>query len=821
MVRQKEFRVPYLGIDIGAELDILYGLNGEFSVLIDITNPVLRFGGDTVAYDNFHELFANLARVIGEGHVIQKQDIIYKADYHYQMADEYLQDSYNRHFEGRQYVKLQTVLTITRQVKKGAFFVHDKKSLAEFKITVAKVIGMLNSSGMKPRAMRDREINMFIMKIMAMQFGEESISLDNYHPTDTEVNIGAHSFRSVPLINIDQVDLPALLPTSVKLSEKESLKGFPTDVLSFLFKVPNCSSIVYNQILEIPSQTMTVRQMELKRKRHSGIPDPANNLCVEDISLLLDEVARDGRLLINAHFNIIVCAEKSLLNTAYNYIESALFRTGIIPSRNAYNQLELFRTALPGNAAELRKYDWFLTTAEAAICLLLKESLPKDEQSGFLVRFTDRSGIPIAIDLADLPMSSGRITNRNKFVLGPSGTGKSFFMNSLIEQYLLYNMDTVIIDTGHSYSGLCQYAGGRYITYSDNSPITMNPFAISEEEYNIEKKEFILVLILVCLKGPEGDASQLERDVISEVITSYYAKWFSMGESSGIKKLKFDSFYTYAIEKIPLIMKENAVPFDFEGFRFIMRKFCTGGEFGAILNEDADKSLLNERLVIFEIDSIKEHALLFAIVTLNIMDIFIQKMRYRNFLRKSLVIEEAWKAISSPLMVGFLVYVDKTVRKFWGELILVTQDLADVVGNAVVKDTIISSSDTVILLDQAKFRDNYNEIAAMLSISKTERNKIFSTNQLDNREGRSPFKEVYIRRGDVGEVYGVEVSLQQYLTYTTEKPEKLAVQNYLAKAGSYPKALEAFIDDLKSSGLFLGDFVKQVNSVDPGSLKNA
>lgn len=817
MVRQKEFRVPYLGIDIGSELDILYGLSGEFSVLIDITNPVLRFGGDTRAYDNFHELFSNLARVIGEGHVIQKQDIIYMAEYHYQMAGEYLQDSYNRHFEGRPYVKLQTVLTITRQVKKGAFFVHDKKSLAEFKITVAKVIGMLNSSGMEPRALREREINLFIMRIMSMQFGEESVSLDNYHPTDTEVNVGTRSFRSIPLINIDQVDLPAMLPTSVRLSDKESLKGFPTDMLSFLFKVPDCSSILYNQIIEIPSQTMTVRQMELKRKRHSGIPDPANKLCEEDISLLLDEVARDGRLLINAHFNIIVCAEKSLLNTAYNYIESALFRTGIIPSRNAYNQLELFRTALPGNAVELRKYDWFLTTAEAAICLFFKESLPRSEQSEFLVRFTDRSGIPIAIDPADL--STGRISNRNKFVLGPSGTGKSYFMNSLLEQYLLYNMDVVIIDTGHSYSGLNHYAGGRYITYRDDKPITMNPFAISEEEYNIEKKEFILVLILVCLKGPEGDASQLERDVISEVITSYYAKWFSMGESSGIKKLKFDSFYAYAIEKIPLIMKENAVPFDFEGFRFIMRKFCTGGEFGAILNEDADKSLLNERLVIFEIDSIKEHTLLFAIVTLNIMDIFIQKMRYRDFQRKSLVIEEAWKAISSPLMVGFLVYVDKTVRKFWGELILVTQDLADVIGNAVVKDTIISSSDTVILLDQAKFRDNYNEIAAMLSISKTERNKIFSTNQLDNREGRSPFKEVYIRRGDVGEVYGVEVSLQQYLTYTTEKPEKLAVQSYLAMAGSYPKALESFIGDFKNSGLSLGDFVKQVNSRASGSLK--
>ncbi|WP_426329087.1 TraG family conjugative transposon ATPase [Pedobacter sp. R-06] len=816
MVRQKEFRVPYLGIDIGAELDILYGLNGEFSVLIDITNPVLRFSGDPGAYNNFHEIFTSLARIIGEGHVIQKQDIIYRAEYEYKVADDYLQDSYNRHFEGRAYVKLQTVLTITRQVKKGAFFVHDKKSLAEFKITVAKVIGMLDTSGMEPRVLREREINLFIMRIMSMQFGEESVSLDNYHPTDTEVNIGARSFRSVPLINIDQVDLPALLPTFGKLSDKESLKGFPTDILSFLFKVPDCSAILYNQILEVPSQAMTVRQMELKRKRHSGIPDPANNLCVEDISLLLNEVARDGRLLINAHFNIIVCAEKPLLNRAYNYIESALFRAGIIPSRNAYNQLELFRTALPGNATELRKYDWFLTTAEAAICLFLKESLPKSEQSGFLVRFTDRMGIPIAMDPADLLMSSGRTTNRNKFVLGSSGTGKSFFMNSLLEQYLLYNMDIVIIDTGHSYSGLSQYAGGRYITYSDNSPITMNPFVISEEEYNIEKKEFILVLILVCLKGPEGDASQLERDVISEVITSYYAKWFSMGESSGIKKLKFDSFYAYAMEKIPMIMKEDNVPFDFEGFRFIMRKFCTGGEFGTILNEDADKSLLNERLIVFEIDSIKENALLFAIVTLNIMDIFIQKMRYRNFQRKSLVIEEAWKAISSPLMVGFLIYVDKTVRKFWGELILVTQDLADVVGNAIVKDTIISSSDTVILLDQAKFRDNYDEIAAMLSISMSERNKIFSVNQLDNHEGRSPFKEVYIRRGGVGEVYGVEASLPQYLTYTTEKPEKLAVENYLSRFGSYSDALEAFIGDFKSSGLSLGDFVKQVNSSSSG-----
>lgn len=810
MVKQSEFRIPYLGIDIGAEMDILYGLSGEFSALISIANPVERYDGDVKAYDAFHDIFCNLFRLIGEGYIIQKQDIISKSVYGYKVAKEYLQDSYNRHFDGRKYVRIETVLTITRPVKKGSLYVHDKRALIDFKMTIAKVMDMLGALAMEPRLLREREINRFIMKILAMDFSDESFSLDNYRPTETEVHTGERAFRSIPLINIDQVDLPAALQTSARLSSKESLKGFPVDLLSFLFKVPGCSLVVYNQLLEIPSQALTVRQMELKRKRHSGIPDPTNNICAEDISLMLDDVAREGRLLVNAHFSIILCAEKKKLNKAYNYVESALFRAGIIPSRNAYNQLELFRTALPGNAAELRRYDWFLTTAEAAICLLFKERLSRDEQSGFLVRFTGRDGIPLSMDPADLPMASGRISNRNKFVLGPSGTGKSFFMNSLLEQYLLYNMDVVIIDTGHSYSGLCHYLGGKYISYADHKPITMNPFAISEREYNIEKKDFLLTLILVCFRGSGGEVSQLERDVIAEVINAYYAEWFS-NENTAIRQLDFDSFYRFAMGKIPAIMNADTIPFDFEGFRFILRKFCRGGEFGTLLNEASDGSLINERFVVFEIDNVKDHPVLFPIVTLIIMDLFIQKMRSRDTQRKTLVAEEAWKAVSSPIMAGFLVFVYKTARKFWGEVILVTQDLADVIGNAIVKDTIISNSDTVILLDQNKFRDNYDDIAAMLSITESERNKIFSINQLENREGRGRFKEVYIRRGDRGEVYGVENSLEQYLAFTTEKPEKLAVESYFSLYGTYPLALDAFIADFRESGLELGAFVKKVN----------
>jgi len=796
------FNIPYSGVDKTGEYDLLIGLQGEFSVIISMVNPVIRYSAYPAGYDEFHNTLINIVKVLGDGYILQKQDIISRSGYHSKPAGEYLQKKYNAHFEGRECLKVDTYLTITRQVKKGAFYVYDAKALRDFRQAVGKVLDILQSA----LVLKENRINQLVMQMLSMDFKSRHISLNNLSPSDTEIRMGEKSARNITLVNIDSIDLPPEVGTHIELNEKESMRGFPVDFLSFLFKVPGCEVIIYNQVIEIPNQVMILRKLELKKKRHSGIPDPANLLCVEDIDLLLNDVARENQLLVNCHFNILVSAQEAALQKAANFIESSLFQLGIIPSKNAYNQLELFRSILPGNAVELKNYDWFLTTCDAAACFFFKESLPMDEPSDFLIRFTDRQGIPVGMDPADLPMRTGRINNRNKFVLGPSGSGKSFFMNGLIEQYMLYNMDVVIVDTGHSYSGLCSYYKGKYITYTDKTPITMNPFRITEEEYNIEKKDFLCTLIGVAWKGAEGSFSPVERDVVANVISAYYSKFFA---ENG--ELTFDTFYEFALEKIPEIKAEERIVFDFDEFRYVLKKFYKGGEFAPILNKEADKSLFTEHFIVFEIDSIKEHKILFPIVTLIIMDVFIQKMRYRSDRRKTLVVEEAWKAIASPLMAGYLLYLYKTVRKFWGEAIVVTQELGDIIGNAVVKDSIINNSDTICLLDQTKFKDNYNEIAALLSINETERRKIFTINQLDNTDNRGRFKEVYIRRGAVGEVYGVEVALEQYLTYTTEKPEKSAVESYTNKYGSYADGLDAFIHDFKLSKKSLPAFISQVN----------
>ena len=809
--QKNSFELPYAGIDQHNGLSLLYGLRGDYSIIFKIQNPVLQYAADPDGYNSYHGLLLNLVKILGEGYIIQKQEVFCRKQYQGKAAPEFLQEKYHQHFEGREYTAIHTYLIITRQVKRNAFYVFDQKALNEFKQAVLKTNDLLSGAGLNPSILEEKDIQHYVKRILGMSFSSDLITLDNLLSLDQELKMGGRTIRSISLIDTDLIDLPEQVATYTEKQEGQTKSTLPVDNFSFLHTVPGYDCIIFNQVLEIPQQRVTLNKLELKRKRHSGVPDPANNLCVEDIDQLLADVARDNQLLVNAHFNIMVCAQDDRISRAANYIEAALFQQGIIPSKNAYNQMELYRSVLPGNAVELQKYDWFLTTSDAALCFFFKEALLTDDPSDFLVRFTDRQGIPVAIDPSDLPMRQNRISARNRFCLGPSGSGKSYFINSLTEQYLLYNMDVVIVDTGHSYSGLCSYYNGKYITYTDKKPITMNPFQITETEYNIEKKDFLVTLISLLWKGAEGSISSVERDVISNVISAYYS--YGFGEVD--YPFCFNTFYDFALSKIPQIKQEERIPFDVDEFRYVLKKFSKGGEFQSILNEAADQSLFTERFIVFEIDSIKENRILFPIVTLIIMDVFIQKMRYRSDHRKCLIVEEAWKAIASPLMAGYLLYLYKTVRKFWGEAIVVTQELGDILGNAVVKDSILSNSDTIMLLDQSRFKDNYQEIAKLLSLSETEQKKIFTINQLDNKDGRGKFKEVYIRRGNTGEVYGVEVSIFQYLTYTTEKPEKSAVEKYVAIFHDYPAALTAFVNDLQTSGLKLEAFVKQVNKHGP------
>ncbi len=803
MLKKKPFKLGYVGVSKDT-YSVLYHKMGDYSVVLSLVNSVQKYCGDSAEYESFHGVFTNILKVLGEGYTIQKHDIFSKKTYKGKDATDYLGKKYFNHFKGRKYNDIETYLTITRTVTRSAFFQYDKRDFENFIKNITKVRSLLRDAGFLERPLENIEVELFIKRYLAVNFADDNYSIRNFKVTNEKFDFGATAMKVISLVDIDEVNLPNEILTHTNLNFGYK---FPVDLLSFLHTIPDCDTVIYNQVIRVPNQKREIIKLEGKKKKHSSVPDPANDLCVEDIDNVLALIARSNELLVYCHYDVILSGPEKGVELATNYLESHLFAFGLIPSMNSFNQKELFTASFPGHTHDLQEYDEFFTTSDPAVSLLYKEAPIQNEVSDFQIYLTDRKGLPVAIDTSDLPMETGRINNRNKFVLGPSGSGKSFFMNTMVKQYFEQDTDIILVDTGHSYSGLCEYYGGRYISYSEEKPITMNPFLVTREELNEEKKDFIKSLIALLWKGADGDISQMEDSMLIKVVADFYRDYFET--KTKVKSLNFNSFYDFSIDRIREIRDAQKLHIDVEEYAFILEKFYKGGEYDTILNSEVDSSLFDEKFIVFEIDNIKDNKVLFPITTLIIMDVFLQKMRHKSN-RKALIIEEAWKAIASKLMAGYILYVYKTVRKFWGEAIVVTQELEDIIGNEIVKNSIINNSDTIILLDQAKFKENYQEVANLLSLSKVEQNKIFTINNLENKDNRSRFKEVYIKRGSKGEVYGVEVSMEEYLTYTTEKREKQAIARYLEKYPDYTQAIDHFIIDLKQSGLSIPKFSAKV-----------
>ena len=423
-------------------------------------------------------------------------------------------------------------------------------------------------------------------------------------------------------------------------------------------------------------------------------------------------------------------------------------------------------------------------------------------------------------------------------------------MNSVVRQLHEQGTDVVMVDTGNSYEGLCEYFGGKYISYTEERPITMNPFRINREEMNVEKKGFLKNLVLLIWKGTQGTVTKTEDRLIEHVITEYYDAYFNgfegftpqqredlrkslviddrnssekrhesereravriegiIDEIEGrrkelkVEELSFNSFYEYSVQRIPDICEENRITgIDLSTYRYMMKDFYLGVNHEKTLNENMDSSLFDETFVVFEIDSIKDDPLLFPLVTLIIMDVFLQKMRIKKN-RKVLVIEEAWKAIASPLMAEYIKFMYKTARKFWASVGVVTQEIQDIIGSEIVKEAIINNSDVVMLLDQSKFKERFDTIKTILGLTDVDCKKIFTINRLENKEGRSFFREVFIRRGTTSGVYGVEEPRECYMTYTTERAEKEALKLYKRELQcSHQEAIEAYCRDWNTSGI--------------------
>ena len=723
----------------------------------------------------------------------------------------FLSRSFERHFNERPYLKHTCYLYLTKTTRernrmqsnfstlcRGHIIPKelDRETSAKFLEATEQFERIMNDSGfVRLRRLSTDEIvgtdgKAGLLERYFSLLPEDNATLQDIELSAREMRIGDNRLCLHTLS--DAEDLPGTVATDTRY---ERLSTDRSDCrLSFAAPVGlllSCNH-VYNQVIFLDDHDETLKRLEASARNMNSLAaySRSNAINREWIEMYLNEAHSQGLRSVRCHCNVMAWAEsESELKRIRNDVGSQLALMGCTPHHDTVDMPVLFWAAIPGNEADFPAEESFYTFLDQALCLFNEETNYRSSLSPFGIKMSDRlSGIPIHLDISDLPMKRGVITNRNKFILGPSGSGKSYLTNHLVRQYWEQGAHILLVDTGNSYQGLCSLIhaktkgrDGVYFTYTEEAPIAFNPFYVEDGVYDVEKRESLKTLLLTLWKRESEEPTRSEEVALSNAVNLYLSKL--RADRSIVPS--FDTFYEFVTTDYRRLLEQKRVrekDFDLENFLNVLEPYYKGGEYDYLLNSDKQLDLLDKRFIVFELDNISSNRTLLPVVTLIIMETFISKMRRLKGVRKMILIEECWKALTSANMSAYIRYLFKTVRKYFGEAVVVTQEVDDIISSPIVKESIINNADCKILLDQRKYLSRFDGIQRLLGLTDKERAQILSINLSNDPKRR--YKEVWIGLGGVqSAVYATETSAAEYLCYTTEESEKMQVMELAGKLG--------------------------------------
>ena len=813
-----ERRFPLLSVENGC----IVSKDADLTVAFEVELPEL-YTVTADEYEAMHSSWIKAVKVLPKHSVVCKQDWFVKETYRPKTDDgeqSFLTRSYELHFNERPYLNHKCYLFLTkttreRSRRKSDFNtlcrgfllpkeITDKDAAARFLEAVEQFERIMNDSGhIRLRRLETDEITGtkerpgLVEKYFSLSLEDETAVLQDICLKPGRMRIGDKRLCLHTLS--DTEDLPGRLSTDMRY---ERMSTDRSDCrLSFAAPVGlllSCNHI-YSQYVFIDDAQEILQMMEKNSRNMLSLSKYSRSNAVnqEWTEMYLDEAHTKGVLPVRCHCNVIAWAEDAEeFRRIRNDTGSQLAMMECTPRYNTIDTPVIYWAGIPGNAGDFPSEESFYTFLEQAVCLFAGETNYRSSPSPFGIRLADRqNGIPVHVDISDLPMKRGIITNRNKFILGPSGSGKSFFTNHLVRQYYEQGAHILLVDTGNSYQGLCRMIHDRtngkdgiYITYEEDNPISFNPFYTESGKFDVEKRDSINTLILTLWKREDESPKRSEEVALSGAVNAYIRK---ISENRNIRP-DFNGFYEFVADDYRRMIEEKKVrekDFDIDGFLNVLKPFYRGGDYDFLLNSDKELDLTGKRFIVFELDNISSNKVLLPVVTLIIMETFIAKMRRLKGIRKMILIEECWKALMSANMSEYIKYLFKTVRKYFGEAVVVTQEVDDIISSPIVKEAIINNSDCKILLDQRKYINKFEHIQRLLGLTEKEKGQILSINQA-NHPGRF-YREVWIGLGGTcSAVYATEVSEEEYFTFTTEESEKLEVQRI---AGGPEGSLEGAI----------------------------
>ena len=652
-----ESKFPLLAVENGCivskDADVTVGFRVQLPELFTVT------GGE---YEAVHSAWTKAIKVLPNYSIVHKADWFIKENYTPDIQKDdlsFLSRSFERHFNERPYLNHACFLFLTKTTKERmraqsnfntlcrGFLVpkeiRDRETVTKFLEAVGQFERIVNDSGfVKLTRLSSEEITGtcgtngtagLIEKYFSLSL-ENTTCLEDIALGADEMRVGDNILCLHTLSDVE--DLPSQVSTD---SRYEKLSTDRSDCrLSFAAPVGvllPCNHI-YNQYLFIDDSAENLKRFEKQARNMHSLSrySRQNQINKEWIEQYLNEAHSMGLTSIRCHCNVMAWSDdREELKRIKNDVGSQLALMECKPRHNTVDTPALFWAGIPGNEADFPAEESFYTFIEQALCFFTEETNYQSSPSPFGIKMVDRlTGKPLHLDISDLPMKRGIITNRNKFILGPSGSGKSFFTNHMVRQYYEQGSHVLLVDTGNSYLGLCELinrkTGGQdgvYFTYTEQNPIAFNPFYTDDGLFDIEKRESIKTLILTLWKRDNEPPTRAEEVALSNAVSMY------------IKRLKdgiipsFNTFYEFIRGEYSEILETKKVrekDFDIANFLNVLEPYYKGGEYDYLLNSDKELDLLSKRFIVFELDNIKDHKILFPIVTIIIMEVFINKMRF-------------------------------------------------------------------------------------------------------------------------------------------------------------------------------------------------
>ena len=647
-------------------------------------------------YEALHGAWLKALKVLPDYTVVHKQDFFIEERYE-TLNDgserSFLARSYERHFNERPYLRHTCYLFVTkttpermRQTSASSVLcrgfivpreMRDTDAVTRFLEAAEQMERILNDSGLvRVERLSEAEIvgtaddAGLLARYFALSDEQRPVVNEDIRLDPDVMRIGDKYLSMHTLSDLD------VLPQSVATDFRyERLSTDRSDCrLSFAAPVGlllSCNH-VYNQVIFLDDHDETLKRLEASARNMNSLAaySRANAINREWVEMYLNEAHSQGLRSVRCHCNVMAWAEsESELKRIRNDVGSQLALMGCTPHHDTVDMPVLFWAAIPGNEADFPAEESFYTFLDQALCLFNEETNYRSSLSPFGIKMSDRlSGIPIHLDISDLPMKRGVITNRNKFILGPSGSGKSYLTNHLVRQYWEQGAHILLVDTGNSYQGLCSLIhaktkgrDGVYFTYTEEAPIAFNPFYVEDGVYDVEKRESLKTLLLTLWKRESEEPTRSEEVALSNAVNLYLSKL--RADRSIVPS--FDTFYEFVETDYRRLLEQKRVrekDFDLENFLNVLEPYYKGGEYDYLLNSDKQLDLLDKRFIVFELDNISSNRTLLPVVTLIIMETFISKMRRLKGVRKMILIEECWKALTSANMSSYIRYLCAPVQ---------------------------------------------------------------------------------------------------------------------------------------------------------------